>query len=74
MDMTISYVPVPTQAQDETPHVFPYHAGEPLPEIGESVAFGDWTRVYRVVSRSLHYVDDHTLQIFYGYERQNSVK
>lgn len=72
MDMTITFVPVPSLAQDEVTHTYPYTVGEPLPVVGEAVTFGDWTKPYRIVARSLHYIDDKALQIFFSYERDKA--
>jgi hypothetical protein len=74
MKMTVTYVPVPSEAIGESPKTYELNPGDPLPSIGDAITFEDWTKPYRVVSRSFHYVDQDTLQVFFGFERDKSAK
>lgn len=74
MKITLTYVRVPSEVMEESTKTYAFNAGEPLPTIGDTITFGDWTKPYRIASRSFHYVDDDTLRVFFGFDHEKSEK
>lgn len=68
-NITVTFVPASSIANQEIMRTYPYQSGQPLPVIGEKVSFGDPTKSFSVTARSLHYFDENTLQVFFSFDR-----
>jgi hypothetical protein len=69
---TITTTFVPTEKlsiSGESSKTYPYQVGQPLPVVGEVVTFVDPHKSFTVKSRSFHYVNEETLQVFFSIDR-----
>lgn len=69
-NVKVTFVPTPTlAAAGEIPKTYDFAPGIPFPEIGETVAFSNPMRSFKVVAKSFQYADEDTLTIFLSIDR-----